>query len=111
VFLYNTIEYHMKVANKFVFKGNLTVPVKPAQLDQTLERPKDFESALAALEALVAKMESGDLTLEASLLAYEQGVALSKICQEQLSQAEQQVRMLEADLLKPFSGDNSTISG
>lgn len=84
--------------------------VKTAQPDPTLERPKDFESALAALEALVAKMESGDLSLEASLLAYEQGVALSKICQEQLSKAEQQVRMLEADLLKPFSGDHSAIS-
>jgi exodeoxyribonuclease VII small subunit len=111
VLLYNTIKHHMKVANKFVFKGILTVPIKPAQLDQTLERPKDFESALAALEALVAKMESGDLSLEASLLAYEQGVALSKICQEQLSQAEQQVRMLEADLLKPFSGDSPAITG
>lgn len=67
--------------------------------------PEDFESALAALEALVAKMESGDLSLEASLEAYQHGVALSKVCQAHLSKAEQHVRILEADLLKPFSAD------
>jgi exodeoxyribonuclease VII small subunit len=92
------------------------VPVKPTQpaqsiqIEQSAALPSDFESALAALEALVAKMESGDLSLEASLESYERGVALSKICQEQLSKAEQQVRILEADLLKPFSGDNASTS-
>jgi len=89
------------------------VPAKPAQSvqsAQTATLPKDFESALAALEVLVAKMESGDLSLEASLESYKRGVALSKICQDQLSKAEQQVRILEGDLLKPFSGDNASTS-
>lgn len=83
---------------------------QPSQSEQSTELPTDFESALAALEALVAKMESGELSLEASLESYERGVALSKICQEQLAKAEQQVRILEADLLKPFLGDNASIS-
>lgn len=89
------------------------MPAKPAQstqFSQATELPSDFESALVALEALVAKMETGELSLEASLASYERGVALSKICQEQLSKAEQQVRILEADLLKPFSGDNALTS-
>jgi exodeoxyribonuclease VII small subunit len=89
------------------------VPLKssqPSQSEQITELPADFESALAALESLVAKMESGQLSLEASLESYERGVALSKICQEQLSKAEQQVRILEADLLKPFSGDSALTS-
>lgn len=81
---------------------------QPSQSEQITELPTDFESALAALEALVAKMESGELSLEASLESYERGVALSKICQEHLAKAEQQVRILEADLLKPFSGNNAS---
>lgn len=64
--------------------------------------PHDFETALAQLEALVTKMESGELPLEASLAAYRRGVALTRVCQERLAQAEQQVSILEADLLRPF---------
>jgi exodeoxyribonuclease VII small subunit len=89
------------------------VPLKSSQSSQPeliTELPTDFESALLALEALVAKMESGELSLEASLESYERGVALSKICQEQLAKAEQQVRILEADLLKPFSGNHASTS-
>jgi len=64
--------------------------------------PQDFESALAELEALVATMEDGSLPLEQSLAAYRRGVELTRICQERLSQAEQQVRVLEGDLLRPL---------
>lgn len=63
---------------------------------------KDFESALAELEQIVASMERSEMTLEASLKAYERGVALAKICQERLALAEQQVKVLEAELLKPL---------
>ena len=65
--------------------------------------PQDFETALAKLEALVAKMESGELPLEQSLAAYEQGVELARICQRRLDQAEQQVKVLQDNLLKPLS--------
>lgn len=71
--------------------------------------PKDFESALTELEGLVARMESGQLPLEESLAAYKRGVALTAFCQEKLSAAEQQVKALEGDKLKPFQaelGDN-----
>lgn len=64
--------------------------------------PQDFEGALAQLEDLVASMEDGSLPLEASLAAYKRGVALTRICQERLAQAEQQVRVLEGDLLRPL---------
>lgn len=49
-------------------------------------------------------MESGALPLEESLAAYRRGVALTRICQERLAQAEQQVKVLEAGMLKPFEG-------
>jgi exodeoxyribonuclease VII small subunit len=64
--------------------------------------PKDFETALAQLETLVGQMESGDLPLEQSLAAYERGVELAKICQGLLDSAEQQVKVLQDNLLKPL---------
>ena len=59
-------------------------------------------SALAQLEALVAQMENGELPLEASLAAYERGVELSKICQKLLDKADEQVKVLQGNLLKPL---------
>ncbi|MEB2401501.1 exodeoxyribonuclease VII small subunit [Parapusillimonas granuli] len=72
------------------------------------ELPQDFETALAQLEALVAQMENGTLALDQSLAAYERGVELVKICQRRLDHAEQQVKVLQDNLLKPLddlSGD------
>ncbi|MEI2417762.1 exodeoxyribonuclease VII small subunit [Orrella sp. JC864] len=73
--------------------------------------PQDFETALAELEALVADMESGAQPLEASLAAYRRGVALSRICQDRLAQAEQQVKVLEGELLRPFEGGGIEAEG
>lgn len=64
--------------------------------------PRDFESALAELEALVMKMEDGSLALDDSLLAYQRGVELARICQQRLDLAEEQVRVLQGSLLKPL---------
>ncbi|MDO8693067.1 MAG: exodeoxyribonuclease VII small subunit [Sheuella sp.] len=73
--------------------------------DPTL--PQDFETALAELESLVASMESGSLALEQSLTAYRRGAALTRICQQRLSQAEQQIKVLEAGMLRPL--DTNTL--
>ena len=54
----------------------------------------DFEQTLGSLQALVERLESGDLSLEESLAAFEQGVALTRDCQQALSQAEQKVQQL-----------------
>ena len=72
-------------------------------LDPTL--PQDFETALAELESLVTSMESGSLALEQSLIAYRRGAALTRICQQKLAQAEQQVKVLEAGMLRPLDTD------
>ncbi len=53
-----------------------------------------FETALAELEKIVASMEGGQLPLEESLAAYKRGTELLKLCQQQLQDAEQQVRIL-----------------
>ena len=70
--------------------------------------PKNFESALSELESLVTEMESGSLSLEASLNAYKRGMELSVYCQKTLSETEAQVKILEGQLLKDFSPDQSS---
>lgn len=54
----------------------------------------EFEENLNQLEQIVEKMESGNLSLEESLKAFEKGVALSKACHEKLQQAEEKVKLL-----------------
>ncbi|SFM81595.1 exodeoxyribonuclease VII small subunit [Halopseudomonas yangmingensis] len=69
----------------------------------------DFEKSLAELQALVERLESGELSLEDSLGAFEQGVALTRDCQQALSQAEQKVQLLlernGEPLVQPFEGE------
>ena len=55
----------------------------------------DFEQSLNALEALVNKMEQGDLTLDQSLEAFSTGIQLTRECQTRLAEAEQQVTLLQ----------------
>jgi exodeoxyribonuclease VII small subunit len=69
-------------------------------------RPKSWEEATEALEALVKRMESGSLSLEESIKAYREGVALVQWSRETLASAQQQVRVLEENMLKPFSPED-----
>ncbi|MGH1484889.1 MAG: exodeoxyribonuclease VII small subunit [Cellvibrionaceae bacterium] len=57
----------------------------------------NFEESLHELESLVSKLEDGDLSLEESLSAFEQGIKLTKSCQQHLSAAEQKVSLLIGD--------------
>lgn len=69
------------------------------------QAPTTFEQAMAELEQLVSQMEAGSLPLEASVAAYQRGSELVKYCGAQLDQVEQQVKVLEGEMLKPFSVD------
>lgn len=53
-----------------------------------------FEASLTRLEELVRRLEQGDLSLEASLKVFEEGVRLSKNCTKILNDAEKKVEML-----------------
>lgn len=68
----------------------------------------DFEQSLGALQVLVERLESGELSLEESLTAFEQGVVLTRDCQQALSQAEQKVSLLTEQqgqpVAEPFDG-------
>jgi exodeoxyribonuclease VII small subunit len=61
-----------------------------------------FEKALAELEKIVGRMESGELSLEQALAAHKRGLELARFCQKQLEVAQQQVKVLEGEVLKPL---------
>ncbi|CAG8868340.1 Exodeoxyribonuclease 7 small subunit [Pseudomonas fluorescens] len=69
----------------------------------------DFEQSLADLQTLVERLENGELSLEDSLAAFEQGISLTRDCQSALAQAEQKVQvLLERDgelAAEPFDAD------
>jgi len=72
------------------------------------DQPQSFEDALSELEKIVATMESGKLTLEQSLEAHRRGVELAQYCQSVLARAQQQVKILEENALKKFTGDDES---
>lgn len=61
---------------------------------KTATEQPDFEAALQELEALVLRMENGELSLEDSLKEFERGVNLTRICQQALQSAEQRIKLL-----------------
>ena len=67
--------------------------------------PVCFETAMAELESIVSEMEAGQLSLEDSLVVHKRGMELLQYCQSKLQDAQQQVRLLDADTLtlKNFS--------
>ncbi len=56
-----------------------------------------FEEALKKLEELVKKMEAGDLTLDESLKAFEEGIRLIRFCTRKLDETERKVEILLRD--------------
>ena len=65
----------------------------------TTKDPRElkFEEAIADLEQVVEQLESGDLSLEDSLAAFEKGVALVRYCNQKLSEVEKKVELLVKD--------------
>ena len=68
-----------------------------------------FEDALKKLEDILRKMEAGDMTLEESLKAFEEGIKLSRLCMKKLDEADRRVELLlreEGELVaRPFAGE------
>ncbi len=77
--------------------------------------PKEkFEDALDKLEKIVSKLEEGDIALEESLKLFEEGIRLSRFCNQKLDEAERKVEILlkgKDGTTKPFPFDPSVNSG
>ena len=76
--------------------------------------PKErFEEALSKLEKIVSKLEEGDIPLEESLKLFEEGIRLSRFCNQKLDEAEKRIEILLKDKdggLRPQPFDPSTNS-
>jgi exodeoxyribonuclease VII small subunit len=74
-------------------------------------QPPSFERELEELEAVVRRLEAGDLPLEESLKLFERGVGLSDSCRRQLEEAETRVEQLvkrgRGIVAQPFENDKS----
>jgi exodeoxyribonuclease VII small subunit len=81
---------------------NKTVGAATAPADAP---PFEFEQAMSELEAVVTRLEQGDVPLEEALKAFETGIALTRSCQHALTQAEQKVELL---LARP-DGSSATV--
>lgn len=70
--------------------------------------PKSFEAALAELEEIVHAMEAGQLPLEQTIAAYKRGAQLLQYCQGALKDAAQQVKLLDAGVLRDLNVDGES---
>jgi exodeoxyribonuclease VII small subunit len=84
-----------------------TLPNPATKIDSATAQAPSFESALAELEGIVTAMEAGQMPLQDALDAYKRGVALLRRCQETLTAAEQQIRILDANELRDFDPEAS----
>jgi exodeoxyribonuclease VII small subunit len=79
-------------------------------MSESKSRVTEFEKSLAELEALVGRMESGELSLEDSMKQFERGIQLARACQQMLKQAELKVQQLVQKngqaQLEDFAGAN-----
>ena len=75
------------------------------------QKELQFEQALERLEAVVKRLESGNATLDGALADYEEGIALVRLCNEQLDAAQlrvEAVRLTEQGaVIEPFGGSES----
>ncbi|HUG73649.1 MAG TPA: exodeoxyribonuclease VII small subunit [Steroidobacteraceae bacterium] len=76
--------------------------IRKSRGDTATSDAPDFEQSLAELEALIARLERGDLPLAESLTLFEQGVALTRQCHTRLAEAKQRVEILLQDGARPF---------
>jgi exodeoxyribonuclease VII small subunit len=78
----------------------------PTTEEKKIADPESFELAYAELESIVTRMESGQMTLESSMAAYQRGNTLLQFCQKSLADVEQQVQILnERNHLMTFKSD------
>ncbi|MDF1485061.1 exodeoxyribonuclease VII small subunit [Ramlibacter sp. H39-3-26] len=70
-------------------------PTAPAE-------PATYEAAMQELERLVARIESGQMPLEELLAGYQRGAALLAFCRARLEAVEDQIKVLDGNVLRPW---------
>jgi exodeoxyribonuclease VII small subunit len=76
-------------------------PIVQSASDATsVPMPTSYEAAMAELEALTARLESGDMPLDQLLSGYQRGAALLQFCRDKLQAVEDQIKVLDDGALK-----------
>ena len=80
-------------------------PTAPARADApaAAPMPASYELALAELEKIVARIDAGQMPLEELLTGYRRGADLLAFCRERLQAVEEQIKVLDNGVLKPWS--------
>ena len=81
---------------------------KSSEIKLNSKQPESFEAGLDELRTLVSMMESGGLSLEDSIKAYQRGSEVVGFCSKCLEKAENEVKVLEKGLLKTFSDEKDS---
>lgn len=71
-----------------------------------MAKKEGFEASLEKLEKIVSKLEAGELTLEESLKAFEEGSRLAKSCEEKLNEAQKKIEILKDRKRRPFETED-----
>ena len=75
---------------------------KASAASATPSLPASYEAALEELEKLVVRLESGQMPLDQLLAGYQRGAALLKFCRDRLESVENQIKVLDDGILKPW---------
>ncbi|APW42237.1 exodeoxyribonuclease VII small subunit [Rhodoferax saidenbachensis] len=78
------------------------MPKAPATSSPAATETLSYETAMAELEALVARLESGDMPLEQLLSGYQRGAELLQLCRSKLQAVEDQIKVLDDGALKAW---------
>lgn len=80
------------------------VPAQPQAASPTQSTaPASYEAALEELEQLLARLESGEMPLDQLLGGYQRGAELLKFCRDKLEAVENQIKVLDDGVLKPWT--------
>lgn len=105
---------HARCWTGFTKPGNVPAVSKPSKSKSGDAKAIDglsFEDALAQIESIIERIESGEVGLEQSLTEYEKGVGLINHCRAKLDRARQQVEDLTKTLESADEGDSDGGSG
>ena len=75
----------------------------PAPASATSPLPASYEAAMEELERLASELESGAMPLDAVLGGYKRGAELLQFCRGKLESVEEQIKVLEAGMVKPWT--------
>ena len=90
--------FHLRLPPPFSMPKALASSPAPAAAPE----PASYEAALEELEALVARIESGQLPLDQMLAGYQRGAALLAFCRQRLDAVQEQIKVLDDGQLQPW---------